>query len=91
MCSIILVPRIAGKSIILSLKPVLEAMGNGLGLEHGLVGLCEEHHAFIGERLEPKRKDCETIKRCITPLGKREDFMFARSPGSFVACHPNSF
>lgn len=63
-----------------------------LGLEHGLVGLCEEHHPFIGERLEPKRKDRKTIKRCITPLGKREDFMFARkSPGSFVACHSNLF
>lgn len=66
-------------------------MGNGLGLEHELVGLCEEH-PLIGERPEPKRKDCETIERCVTPLGKREDFTLARrSPGSFVACYSNSF
>ena len=66
-------------------------MGNRLGLEHGLVGLCEEP-PFIGKRPEPKRTDCETIERYITPLGKREDFTFARrSLGSFVACHSNSF
>lgn len=66
-------------------------MRNGLGLERGLVRLCEEH-PFLGEKLEPKRKDCETIKRYITLLWNSKDFVFpSRSPGPFVACHPNSF